>query len=388
MLRVAIMANEPSGDLLGAGLMRELRALHPDIQFEGVGGPAMASVGLRSLYPLQALSVMGLVEVFLHLPELWQIRRNLLRYFKAFQPDVFIGIDAPDFNLSLASKLRSPDTVTVQYVCPSIWAWRENRAKVIRRAVDRVLCLLPFEPEVLRRHEIDGVFVGHPLADQLSEGGNKDQSKTLLGLDPDRAVLALLPGSRVSEIRALGELFARTSALCLARQPGLQLIAPMANDRLHQLYAKKLDADFPDLPVRLLDGHAREAMSAADVVLLASGTASLEALLLERPMVVAYRVNPITYRLVRALGLIRTRWFSLPNILSSSLLSNREIVPEYIQQQAQPERLAEAVLKWFDDSDARNRLVDAAREIRNQLACHASRRAAEAVLDLARSKSR
>lgn len=374
-MRIAIVAGEPSGDLLGAGLIQELKARRPDAVFEGIGGERMRAEGFESLFPLEELSIMGLVEVLRHLPRLLEIRRALVQRYLASPPDVFIGIDSPDFNLGLERQLRAGGVRTVHYVSPTVWAWRQGRIKTIRQAADLVLALFPFETAFYERQGVNSVYVGHPAADRLPLEVDSARYRAELGLDPAATVVALLPGSRGGELAQLGPLFAAAVGLIRAELPDCRFVAPMVNaDRRAQFEAALAAAGVRE-HVQLLDGRSQVAMGAADCVLLASGTATLEAMLLKRPMVAAYRVAPATAWLVKTLRLIKTPHFALPN-----LLAGEAVIPELIQDDATPERLAAEVLAQLTDRDGRTRLQARFAELHRQLRRDASARAAEAVL--------
>ncbi|UXI66806.1 lipid-A-disaccharide synthase [Tahibacter amnicola] len=354
----ALVAGEASGDLLGADLIRALRVRYPDARFVGIGGDQMIAAGLEAWYPAEKLSVMGLVEVLKHLAELLRIRADVSRRIQALKPDAFIGIDAPDFNLGLEKKLKTAGIRTVHYVSPSVWAWREGRAAKIGRSADVVLCLFPMEPPIYARYHVTARFVGHPLADRFPLVNEHHAARRTLGLSDDAPVLALLPGSRLGEIERLGAIFIEAARRCAKAIPGLQIVAPMATEacraRFSALMSATPDTDDaqPDTPIRLLDGNAHLAMQAADVVLLASGTAALEAMLAKRPMVVAYKVAAWTYRLVTWFKLMRTTRFSLPNVLAG-----RELVPEILQDACTAPALADALLQLFGDASARMALL-------------------------------
>lgn len=375
-MRIAIVAGEPSGDLLGAGLIKEIKARRPDAVFEGIGGPAMLAEGFDSLYPLEELSVMGLVEVLRHLPRLLEIRRNLRDRYLANPPDVFIGIDAPDFNLGLERQLHDGGVRTVHYVSPTVWAWRQGRMKGIRRAVDLMLTLFPFESAFYEREGMASVYVGHPAADRLPLEVDPAGYRARVGLGGEAPVVALLPGSRGGEVSRLGPVFAETVSLILAKQPDCRFVAPMVNAERRAEFAAMLDAAGVQDRVTLLDGQSEVAMGAADIVLLASGTATLEAMLLKRPMVVAYKVSPMTAALLRWLRLLKTRHVAMPN-----LLAGEEVAPEFIQENATAERVAEAVLAQLADGEGRAKLQARFAEMHHQLRRNASARAAEAILE-------
>ncbi|WP_440995600.1 lipid-A-disaccharide synthase [Arhodomonas sp. SL1] len=368
------MAGELSGDLLGAGLMRELAHRHPGIRFEGIGGPAMRGEGLEGLYPLEILSVMGLVEVIRHLPRLVGVRRALLRRWRADPPDVFIGIDAPDFNLGLERRLREHGVHTVHYVSPTVWAWRQGRVRGIARSVDRMLTLLPFEAAFYEARGVPVSFVGHPAADRFDLVPDVGGYRETVGMSGNDRILTVLPGSRAGEVARLGPAFAGAVAVLLARHPGLRVLAPMATPALAEYFRGMLAERGVETAVTLLEGCSAEAMGAADVVLTASGTATLEAMLLKRPMVVAYAVAPATAWLVRRLGLLHTPYFALPN-----LLAGEGLVPELIQEAVTPDALAAAVEELLEDQDRAATIRARFTALHEALRQDADRRAAEAV---------
>ncbi|MDR2012195.1 MAG: lipid-A-disaccharide synthase [Rhodanobacter sp.] len=377
-----LVAGEASGDLLGAGLIAALRERFPQARFIGIGGPRMIAAGLDAWYGSEKLAVMGLVEVLRHLPELLAIRRDTLRRTLREKPDAFIGIDAPDFNLGLERKLKRTGIATVHYVSPSVWAWRERRAAKIGRSADRVLCLFPMEPPIYARHGVDARFVGHPLADAFALDPDQQAARATLGLPADVPILALLPGSRLGEIARIGADFIAAAQRLRRDLPALRIVAPMANAACRAAFARQLSiadsaSDVPSTWIELIDGRAHEAMLAADAVLLASGTATLEAMLAKRPMVVAYRIARMTHALVKGLGLLKVRHYALPNILSG-----RELVPELMQDALTPEALAAALLPMLRARGADPLLLDEFRRLHAMLRCDASRSAADAVADL------
>lgn len=376
-LRVGLVAGEASGDQLGTGLISAIRQRHPEAEFCGVGGPQMTAAGLHGWYDAELLSIIGLGEIIRHLPGLIRIRRDVCRRFLRWRPDVVVGIDSPDFNLGLERRLRARGIKTVHYVSPSVWAWRAGRVRTIRRAADRVLCLLPFEPEMYRSTGVDAVFVGHPLADRIKQAEDKRPARELLGLAADATVVAVLPGSRASELGHLGADFAATAGWLAERRPDLVFVSPMASPALRSSFESFLRDAAPDANVRLIDGQSHSVMAAADVILMASGTATLEACLIGRPMVVAYRVAPLTRWLLQDLGMLKINRFALPN-----LLSGRESVPEILQDDISPEALGSAVLEWLNNADRRSRLMQDFAGIRDLLRKDADQRAAEAVLSL------
>jgi lipid-A-disaccharide synthase len=375
-LRIALVAGEASGDLLGAGLVHELRRRFPDAEFAGVGGPQLRAAGLQAWHDCSELAVMGLAEVLRHLPRLLRLRRSLHARLLAWRPDVFIGIDAPDFNLGLERKLKQAGIRTVHYVSPSVWAWREGRAAKIGRSADRVLCLFPMEPPIYQRHGVDARFVGHPLADSFAMEPDRHGARASFALDDATPVLAVLPGSRLGEIQRLLPVFLAAARLVQQSLPALQVLVPAANAACRDAIEACL-GDARPANVRLVDGHAHDVMVASDVVLLASGTAALEAMLAKRPMVVGYRISALTYRLVMLLGLMKVNRYSLPNVLA-----NEPIVPELMQGDCTADKLAAAVMHWFDHPDARATLLPRYRYIHEQLRRDASASAADAVAEL------
>lgn len=356
----ALVAGEDSGDQLGADLIEALRARFPGARFVGVGGPRMQAAGFDAWHDIAALSVMGFAEVLRHLPRLLRLRASLAKSLLALKPDVFIGIDAPDFNLGLEKKLKHAGIRTVHYVSPSIWAWRENRAAKIGQCADCVLCLFPMEPAIYAKHGVNARFVGHPLADRFPLAPDREAARRELGLNPDAPVLAVLPGSRLSEIHRLAAVFLDAAQRVGTQVSNLQVVVPAANARCRAAIEKRLAHPRP----LVIDGLAHRAMVAADVVLLASGTAALEAMLAKRAMVVGYRIAPVTHAIVKGLGMLKTDVYSLPNILAG-----RMMVPELMQRDCRPEKLADAVLGWFRDPDGRDALAHEFERI--HLALHA-----------------
>lgn len=370
-LKVALVAGEASGDILGAGLMQALRAQHPHIEFIGVGGPLMTAQGLTSYFPMERLAIMGLVEVLGRLPELLAKRKRLIATLLEQQPDVFIGIDAPDFNLNIELKLREAGIKTVHYVSPSVWAWRQKRVFKIRKACDLMLTLLPFEAQFYQQHQVPVLFVGHPLADSIAMDNDPLPAREQLGLPATAQVVALLPGSRGAEVAKLGALFVDTARYLLAEKPHLQFVIPAANQARREQLAALLEP-MPNLPIKILDGQSQSALQACDAVLIASGTATLEAMLFKRPMVVAYKLAPASHWLLKKL--VKSPYVALPNLLAAEML-----VPEFIQDAATPEALGEAVLAQLRDGSLQ---VQRFAELHESLRCDASQRAAQGVLQL------
>jgi len=385
---IAILAGEDSGDQLGADLITALRRRCPAARFAGIGGKRMRAAGFDCWYDIRELSLFGFSEVVGHLPRLLRLRRSLLQRLLAARPAVVVGIDAPDFNLGVERRLKAAGLRTVHYVSPSIWAWREQRAEKIGRSADRVLCLFPMEPAIYARHGIDARFVGHPLADRFALVADRHGARQSLQVPDQCPVLAVLPGSRLSELARLGRVFIEAAARVSAGLPGLRIVVPAANAAVHARLAELLaHAPAMEHAPLLLEGHAHEAMLAADVVLLASGTATLEAMLAKRPMVVGYRVAPASYHLARALRMIKTDVYSLPNILARA--GNPQaapLVPELMQDRCTAEKLAAATLELFRDSVRRARIVEKFeqmhRELRGDAQGQAAERAAAAVLEL------
>ncbi len=383
-LRVAMVAGESSGDALGAALIEALRARVPELEVIGVAGSKMRAAGCEVLADAHELEVMGLAEVLPHLPRLLRLRARLVRDIAAHAPDVFVGIDYQQFNLGLARRLKSRGLATVQYVSPQVWAWRRGRVRTIGRAFDLVLCLLPFEPAFYREHHVAAQFVGHPLADQIPMQPDRAAARAALGLETAAPVLALLPGSRVGEVERLVPAFLRAARLLAARHPGLVVVAPMATPAARRAFERVL-ATMPQAqapPLRLLDGQARTALMAADTALVASGTATLEALLCRCPMVVAYRFAAVTAMLVRALRLVRVPYFSLPNWLAGQML-----VPEFLQEAVLPEPMAEALAALLDDAPRREYLLGQFQAIHASLRQQGAALAAEAVIQCVRQRA-
>lgn len=379
-LRIGLVVGEASGDQLGAGLMAALQKSHPDAVFEGVGGSKMQALGCHSLYPMETLSVMGLVEPLKRLPELLRMRRGLVQHFIAQPPDVFIGIDAPDFNLGIELRLKKVGIPTVHYVSPSVWAWRQGRIKKIARAVDHMLTLLPFEAEFYQRHNVPVTFVGHPLADDLPMQPDMLGARAQLNLSNDGPVIALLPGSRQSEVALLGRLFLDAARLCLQENPTLSFVLPAANPARRQQIDSML-AEAGDLPITVLDGQSHLAMEAADVVLLASGTTALEAMLLKKPMVVSYKTGWLSHAIISRM--LKVPYVSLPN-----LLAGRELVPEVLQDDATAQSLTALLLARLGNSALAVQLRSDFTQLHQQIKCNGNEKAAAAVLSVIAQKAK
>jgi len=394
-LRIALVAGEASGDQLGADLIASLRASHTNIEFAGVGGPAMRKAGMDTWYDCDELAVMGIAEVIKHLPRLLKLRKSLVSRVAEWKPDVFVGIDAPDFNLGLEKRLKAQSVRTIHYVSPSIWAWREGRAKKIHDSADRVLCLFPMEPPIYAKYSVDARFVGHPLAKMFAIDPDQATARAALQLPPQGTTIAILPGSRMSEITRLGAVFVAAAIHLRRLMPDLRFVAPMANARCREAFEKLLrqpmdpKVDRSSNPptaeewksfrsiLTLTDGQAHQVMIASDLILLASGTAALECMLAKRPMVVAYRLSGFTYAIVKGLGLLKIDRYSLPNILSGE-----ELVPELMQHDCTAEKISEAMRDWLKHPARVAQAVPKFKLLHQQLVGRPDA-AAEAVLEVA-----
>lgn len=377
-LKIGLIAGEASGDQLGAGLIKALKSHFPDAEFSGIGGTKMLAEGFSSLFPIDRLSVMGFVEPLKRLPELLHIRKSLYTHFCTQQFDLVIGIDSPDFNLGLESKLRKQGIKTAHYVSPSVWAWRQGRVKKIAKAVDLMLTLLPFEEAFYRQHDVPVVCVGHPLAEMLPLQTNTADARRELGLSSDAPILTVMPGSRASEVETLGKLFLETAQQCLNKVPGLQLVIPAASaERRKEL--ELILQSYPELPVTILDGQSLTAMAAANIVLLSSGTSALEAMLLKKPMVVSYRLGKYTYAIVSKM--VKVPFVSLPN-----LLANEPLVPELLQDDATVDNLTNAVLDYFLNPDKVTDLEQRFTQLHQSLCHGGNETAAKALAKLLEDK--
>ena len=374
---IGIVAGETSGDHLGAGLVAKIKKQHPQAQFFGIGGPRMRALGVESIVPMDTITVMGLEELFSKLYNVLKTRRTLLKRFNELKPDVFVGVDVPDFNLWLEERLRVAGIPTVHLVSPTVWAWRGYRVHRIRRAVSHMLALFPFEADYFRDNNVPVTFIGHPLAADIEQGDEKKTIRERMGIAVDTSVLAILPGSRSSEIKRLGPVFIETAGVLKKQNPNLKLLIPCASAEIKNQLEKIID---PALTITLCDGQSREVMIASDVVLLASGTAALEAALLQRPMVVAYKVSMATYLLVKLFG--HVDFYSMPNHLVTP-----SVVPEFIQNNAVSKRIVPAVTDLLERPDLRREISSKFSEIHKTLKQPTIAMAAEIVLKLAHKRS-
>ena len=376
---IAIIAGEVSGDILGAGLIHALKARYPNAKFIGIGGERMIAEGFETLFDMEELSVMGLVEVLKHLPRLLKIRRSIIEQLSALKPDVFIGIDAPDFNLDVELKLKQRGIKTIHYVSPSVWAWRQKRVYKIAAATNLVLAFLPFEKAFYDRFNVPCRFIGHTMADAIPLKPNREEACQLLNLDSTQRYVAMLVGSRGAEVEFLSEPFLQTAQLLHQRYPDVKFLVPLINQKRRQQFEQIKQRVAPELDMILLDGNARAAMITAEATLLASGTAALEAMLCKSPMVVGYRMKPFTYFLAKRL--VKTKYVSLPNLLADEML-----VPELIQEDCNPTNLAEKLSLYLseDKSAVQNRhvLLQRFAELHQMIQCNADQQAAQAVIDL------
>lgn len=371
---IAIVAGEASGDLLGSHLMAALKEVRPDVQFIGIGGPKMKAVGMDIMFPMEKLAVNGYVEVLRHYREIVGIRRKLRAHFIANKPDLFIGIDAPDFNLDLELNLKQHGIPTIHYVSPSIWAWRKERINKIKRAVSHMLALFPHEPKLYSEAGVPVEYVGHPLADMLPEQPKRAEMRETMRIPVQAKVFAFLPGSRQGEVRRLANIYIETAKLILKKQPDARFLVPLVSRETRGIFEQALyDCDAQELPITMLFGHAQDAMIAADGVLVASGTATLEAALLKRPMVITYRLNALSLWMMKRKGYLP--YYGLPNILCG-----RFVVPELIQEDATPENLAQALLNLVNDKKAVAELEQTFLQLHRTLRQNTAQKAAAAIL--------
>ena len=380
-MRIALVAGEPSGDYLGGGLIRALSGHYPGATFEGIGGSHMTAAGLETFHPLDDLSVMGVAEVLRHLPRLLAIRRDLRRRWISDPPDVFIGVDAPDFNLGLARSLRASGIPTLQYVSPTVWAWRSGRIRLIRQAVDRMLCIYPFEDEFFARSGVDSRFVGHPLADEIALDTDHPAARASFGVDAGEALVALLPGSRRSEIQRLLPVFLEVADRVAAARPASRFVIPAATPALQAMIEQGIAGSERAARVEVIPGQSRRVLAAADAGLIASGTATLEAMLLKCPSVMAYRVNAMTAMLARRS--LRIPFFAMPNLMAGEML-----MPEFVQDEANAEAITPAILSLLDAPRKRREIAGRFAELHARLRLNASEQAAAGVAGLLASRER
>ena len=372
IVKIALVAGEHSGDILGADLIRALKLLYPQAEFYGIGGERMKAEGFDALFDMEELAVMGIVEVLGRLPRLLQVRKELLEHLTATQPDVFIGIDAPDFNIPVELKLKAAGIKTVHYVSPSVWAWRQKRIFKIAKATNMVLALLPFEKAFYDKFAVPCSFVGHTLADQMPLQPDKAAAKTELGLNSNAPVLAIMPGSRTNEIKLLAADYLTAAAELKAQQPNLQLICNMVTEQKAALFRQIKQQVAPDLAVQLEIGKARTVLTAADAVFIASGTATLEAMLAKTAMVVGYKMNWLTHQIAKRL--VKLKFFSLPN-----LLADKALVTELLQEQVTVQNLVKAMTPLLQDQQAQQACVGSFTELHQLIRCNASEQAAAAI---------
>ncbi|WP_427976784.1 lipid-A-disaccharide synthase [Agarivorans sp.] len=375
-LHIAIVAGEVSGDILGAGLISALKQRYPNAHFSGIAGPLMQQQGCEALYDMEELSVMGLVEVLGRLPRILKIRRHLIKHYLQSPPDIYIGIDAPDFNLGVEQKLHQQAIKTVHYVSPSVWAWKQKRVFKIKQGCNKILVFLPFEKAFYQRFDVPCEFVGHTLADQIPLVNPQKPALEQLGLDPNNKVLAMLPGSRNAEVGLLTPVFLAAAKQLTQRYTGLQIVVPLVNQRRREQFEALLAEHAPELKLTLVDGQARTVMTAADVVLLASGTATLEAMLVKRPMVVAYRFKPLTYRIAKLI--VKAKFAALPNLLADKML-----VQEYVQEQCTSDNIVQEVSRLLDTDNSE--LLARFTQLHQQIRCDADQKAAQAIVDVINS---
>ena len=382
MLRIGIVAGEPSGDVLAAGLIKQIKKLHPDAQFEGIAGPLMKAEGCKALWPLERLSVFGLFEVLRHLPELLSIRKNLFNHFIQNPPDIFIGVDAPDFNLALERKLFQAKIPTVHYVSPTVWAWRPGRIKKLIGSLSALLCIFPFEEDYFGKTAVPAHFIGHPLADEVVAVDDLRAAKAQFGFSVDETVIALLPGSRMGELSRHTTVFLSAAALFSQNNPSTRFIATFATEKTRHYFEQALIEMESPPAVKIVDEQTVTILAASDMALVASGTVSLEVMLMRKPMVVAYRFAPATYWVFKTFSLFKAAFFSMPNLIAA-----KKIVPELLQDEVTSERLVEELQRWKDDQEAISKLMQEYDRLIPLLRKDASKQAAKVVLDVVKESS-
>jgi lipid-A-disaccharide synthase len=371
---VVLVAGEASGDQLGAALIKAIRLKRPEVRFAGIGGPLMKAEGCDCWWDTGELSLMGLIEVVSHLPRLIKLKRQLIQRVLEENPDVYIGIDAPDFNLRVEKKLKSKSIPVIHYVSPTIWAWRAGRVKTITKSTDRVLCLFPFEPDCYRGYPVAADYTGHPMADEIPRQVESEPARIALGVETSGTFVALLPGSRMSELEKLSPSILDAAVILGKRYPDIRFLMPAATEKVRQHFESIL-LGYPDVNCTVFSGNAKQVMAAADVVITASGTATLEIMLVNRPMVVCYRIAQTTYNLMKWFNMLKTRFFSLPNILAGELL-----VPELLQHEVTGQRIADGAIRWLDNPDQVNSLKQRFDDLHKILRINAAATAGDVVL--------
>jgi len=375
MKRIGICVGEASGDLLASGLIDALRSHYPDLQVEGIAGPLLEARGCQSLFPMDKLAVMGISAVLARLPELLRLRRQVIQYFIDNPPDLFIGVDAPDFNLGVELALKRQGIKTIHYVSPSVWAWRQSRIHKIAAATNHVLTLFPFEAAFYEQHQVPVTFVGHPLADSIALQTDALKARAALQLPEDKRIIALLPGSRKMELQFLAPVFLQAVERVAKKYPDIEVVVPLVNQERRQQFEQQLADANISVPVHLIDGQSQQVMAASDLVLLTSGTATLEAMLLNKPMVVAYIMSSLNWLIAR--WLVKTPYCALPNVLANELL-----VPEFLQGEATVENLSLAIIDWLEHPEKVLALQSRFSQIHRTLRHDANQRAADVVIDL------
>lgn len=377
-MKIGILAGEASGDLLGAKLVHALRERYADLHIEGIGGPAMMAAGCESLFDIERLTMMGFIEPLFRLPDLIKLRKDIFNHFTTHRPDVFIGIDAPDFNIGLELKLRRMGIPIVHYVSPSVWAWRQYRIRKITKAVDLMLTLLPFETKFYEQHKVPVRYVGHPLADQIPLRPDKFAARRALCIDENATYVALLPGSRRQEIRFMAETFLLAAKQALQKKPHLRFLTAHVNELRYQEFYEYYKQFAPDLPLEFFTRRSQDVMAAADVVVVTSGTATLETMLFKKPMIIAYRMSRFTFQMAKLL--VKTPYAGLPNLLSNELL-----VPELIQDNAKAETISQHIIDYLENPEKVESLQNKFIEIHRSLQFDSSRRASEAIFEMLQS---
>jgi len=378
-LRIGIVAAEPSGDVLAADLMDELKSQYSEIEFEGIGGKCMEAKGFKSYAPIESLSIMGLFEVIRYLPKIFQLRQSLIKRWEKNKPHIFIGIDAPDYNIFLERRLKRIGVITIHYVCPSVWAWRKKRIKKLYRSIDLLLNIFPFEEKILNESNIKHLYVGHILASKIPLKVDRQAARIRLNIKKEENVLAILPGSRASEVKRLSRPFIETALVCKNEIPSLHIIVPLANELTISIWKSQLKMYAPDLSVQVVQSDTATAITASNVVLVASGTATLEGVLCKRPMVVGYKLNFLTYFYIKIFHLLKIKHFSLANILSE-----RKSAPEFVQNLCEPHNLAPKVLDFFRNKEKIQKIEEEYFEIHKTLLMDTNKLIANAILDLAK----